>query len=189
MREQLDADLAMLREHADAWPRLGFAGKSRHLAAMRARTVEAADEWVALAARAKGIAGTPLAGEEWLSGPYALLIALDRLIAAVGDVARCGSPELPGGVRSRIPSTGSGQAQVAVDVFPVETSDKLLLSGVRAEVWIEPGITAETLAEHTASGLRDVTRDGCVILVLGAGNIASIPPLDALTVLYTHGSV
>ena len=189
VRAQLSDALATLREHADAWPRLGFAGKIRHLAVMRARTVETAAEWVALAARAKGIAGTPLAGEEWLSGPYALLIALDRLIAAVGDVARSGSPEFPGGVRSRNPSTGSGQAQVAVDVFPVETSDKLLLSGVRAEVWIEPGITVETLAEHTASGLRDVTRGGCVTLVLGAGNIASIPPLDALTVLYTHGSV
>jgi aldehyde dehydrogenase (NAD(P)+) len=188
VRAQFDDDLTTLREHADAWPRLGFAGKIRHLAAMRARTIEAAEEWVELAASAKGIAGTPLTGEEWLSGPYALLIALDRLIAAVGDVARSGSPELPGSVRSR-GDAADGSEQVAVDVFPVETSDKLLLSGVRAEVWIEPGITPETLGANTGSGLRDVTRKGSVTLVLGAGNIASIPPLDALTVLYTHGSV
>jgi len=182
-RDELDRDLAALQQHAVEWARLGFAGKVRHLVAMRARTVEVAAEWVDLAARAKGIAGTPLAGEEWFSGPYALLIALDRLIATVGDVARTGSPTLPAAVRAR------ADQQVVVDVFPVEASDKVLLSGVRAELWMEPGITRDTLREHTASGLRDPVRRGYVTLVLGAGNIASIPPLDALTVLYTHGSV
>jgi aldehyde dehydrogenase (NAD(P)+) len=182
-QDELDRDLAVLKEHAGGWARLGFAGKARHLAAMRARTVEVAPEWVDLAARAKGIAGTPLAGEEWFSGPYALLIALDRLIATVGDVARSGSPTLPSAVRAR------ADQQVVVDVFPVEPSDKILLSGVRAELWMEPGVTRETLRGHTASGLRDAARRGYVTLVLGAGNIASIPPLDVLTVLYTHGSV
>ena len=179
---QLDADLALLRAHAQAWADLGFAGKIRHLRAMRARTVDVAPQWVALAADAKGIARTPLAGEEWLSGPYALLTALDRVIAAAGDVARGGSPALPGDVRER-------GDQLAVDVFPVEPSDKLLLSGVRAEVWLEPGITRDTLPTHTGSGLRASPRPATVTLILGAGNIASIPPLDALTVLYTHGSV
>ncbi len=96
-----------------------------------------------------------------------------------------GFPTLPGAVRTR----PAGGEQVVVDVFPVEPSDKVLLSGVRAELWMQPGVTRETLREHTASGLRDVTRHGYVTLVLGAGNIASIPPLDVLTVLYTHGSV
>lgn len=183
----LDRDLATLRDHAGAWARLGFAGKARHLAAMRARTVEVAREWVALAARAKGIAGTPLAGEEWFSGPYALLTALDRLNATLGEVARAGTPAFPGAVRTR--TDAQGREQVVVDVFPVEGSDRILLSGVRAEVWMEPGITAATLPEHVATGLRDgAHRDG-VTLVLGAGNIASIPPLDVLTVMYTHGSV
>ena len=181
--DELDRDLAVLHEHAAEWAQLGFAGKVRHLQAMRARTVEVAAQWADLAARAKGIAGTPLAGEEWFSGPYALLIALDRLIATVGDIARSGSPALPRPVRER------ANDQVVVDVFPVEPSDKVLLSGVRAELWMEPGVTRETLRAHTASGLRDAARRGYVTLVLGAGNIASIPPLDVLTVLYTHGSV
>ena len=180
---ELDRELAVLQERAGAWAQLGFAGKVRHLTTMRARTAEVAPAWVDLAARAKGIAGTALAGEEWFSGPYALLIALDRLIATVGDVARTGSPTLPGGVRAR------PDQQVVVDVFPVEPSDKILLSGVRAELWMQPGVTRETLREHTASALRGAGRRGRVTLVLGAGNIASIPPLDVLTVLYTHGSV
>ncbi|HEX3467046.1 MAG TPA: aldehyde dehydrogenase family protein [Candidatus Elarobacter sp.] len=185
--EALDRDLATLREHAETWARLGFAGKARHLAAMRARTVEVAREWVALAARAKGIAGTPLAGEEWFSGPYALLVTLDRLSAALGDVARNGTPSYPGAVRTR--TDAQGREQVVVDVFPVEGADKILLSGVRAEVWMEPGITPATLPEHVASGWRDGAQHGHVTLVLGAGNIASIPPLDVLTAMYTHASV
>ena len=185
--DELDRDLAVLHEHADAWAQLGFAGKARHLAAMRARTVDVAREWVDLAAHAKGIAGTPLVGEEWFSGPYALLTALDRLSATVAGVARSGTPELPGAVRTRVAADGS--ERVVVDVFPVEGPDRILLSGVRAEVWMEPGVTPQNLREHTASELRDGAQSGRVTLVLGAGNVASIPPLDVLTVMYTHGSV
>ena len=186
--DELDRDLAVLHEHAGTWAALGFAGKARHLAAMRARTVEVAHEWADIAARAKGIAGTPLAGEEWFSGPYALLIALDRLSATVAGVARTGMPELPGAVRTRIGA--DGREQVVVDVFPVEGSDRILLSGIRAEVWMEPDVTPQTLGEHTASGLRDgkgAPAASCWCWV--RGNIASIPPLDVLTVMYAHGSV
>jgi aldehyde dehydrogenase (NAD(P)+) len=179
----IDRDLSTLRAHADGWARLGFAGKIRHLRAMRARTIEVAEEWVALAARAKGIAGTPLAGEEWFAGPYAVLVALDRLIATLGALARGADPYPAGAVRTR------ADGQVVVDVFPVERSDEVLLSGVRAELWMDPSVTRETLSEHTASFYRETAPRGSVTLVLGAGNIASIPPLDVLSALYAHGSV
>jgi aldehyde dehydrogenase (NAD(P)+) len=181
---ELDNDVATLRAHADAWARLGIAGKIRHLRAMRARTVEVASEWVALAANAKGIAGTPLAGEEWMSGPWPLLTALDRLAATLGGIALDGTPPLPErAIRTR------PDGQVIVDVFPVDRSDRILLNGLRAEVWMEPGVTSETLRENMASFYREREPNGFVTLVLGAGNIASIPPLDVLYALYAHGSV
>jgi aldehyde dehydrogenase (NAD(P)+) len=181
---ELDGDLEVLRSHADAWARLGIAGKIRHLRAMRARTVETASEWVALAANAKGIAGTPLAGEEWLSGPWPLLTALDRLAATLGGIALDGTPPIPPrAIRTR------PDGQVIVDVFPVDNADRILLNGLRAEVWMEPSVTRETLRENTASFYREREPNGFVTLVLGAGNIASIPPLDVLYALYAHGSV
>ena len=181
---ELDAALATLHARAEGWARLGLAEKIRHLRAMRGRTIEAAQTWVELAARAKGIAGTPLAGEEWLSGPYPLLTALDRLTATLAGIARDGVPPVPArAVRTR------PDGQVVVDVFPVERADRILLSGVRAEVWMEPGVTRENLADHTASFYRERDPAGSVTLVLGAGNIASIPPLDVLAALYAHGSV
>jgi aldehyde dehydrogenase (NAD(P)+) len=179
----LAGDLDALRAHAQTWARLGFAGKIRHLRAMRARTIEVAGEWVALAARAKGIAGTPLAGEEWFAGPYAMLVALDRLIETLGALATGADPYPAAAVRTR------AGGQVVVDVFPVESADRVLLSGVRAEVWMDPSVTRATLREHTASFYRETEPAGGVTLVLGAGNIASIPPLDVLTALYAHGNV
>ncbi len=180
----LDRDVESLRAHAAGWARLGFAGKIRHLRTMRARTVEVAAQWAELAARAKGIAGTPLAGEEWLSGPYALLGALDRLAKTLGEIARDGVPAI---TESAIRTRPDGQ--VVVDVFPLETADVLLLNGVRAEIWMEPGVTRETVREQTAAALRESDPQPKVTLVLGAGNIASIPPLDVLAALYAHNSV
>ncbi|HTW85673.1 MAG TPA: aldehyde dehydrogenase family protein [Candidatus Sulfotelmatobacter sp.] len=179
----LDREVATVREHAERWARLGIAGKIRHLRAMRMRTIEQAATWAELGARAKGVAGSPLAGEEWFSGPYALLAMIDALGATLGDLARFGAPHVPHAPRVR------ADGQVVVDVFPVSTADKLLLSGIRAETWMEPGVPQETvLTEYAASFYRRERPAGRVTLVLGAGNIASIPPLDVLTVLYAHGS-
>jgi aldehyde dehydrogenase (NAD(P)+) len=180
----LDDDLRVLREHADAWARLGIAGKVRHLRAMRARTVDVAKGWVGLATLAKGIAGTQLAGEEWLSGPYALLTALDRLTATLGGIARTGAPVIPErAIRTR------PDGQVIVDVFPAERAERILLNGVRAEVWMDPAVTRATLGDHLASFYKQREPKGSVALVLGAGNVASIAPLDVLYALYAHGSV
>ena len=179
----LDADVGVLRAHADAWARLGIAGKIRHLRTMRAKTVEVAQQWVGLATDAKGITGSQLAGEEWLSGPYALLTAIDRLAATLGAIA-LDAPAIPQrAIRTR------PDGQVVVDVFPVDNADRILLNGLHAEIWMDPAVTRATLGEHTAGFYKRVEPTGFVTLVLGAGNIASIPPLDVLTTLYAHGSV
>ena len=180
---ELDRDVDALRANAGDWAALNYAGKIAHLRAMRRQTIDTAQTWVDLCTRAKGVAGTRLAGEEWLAGPYGLLIALDRLIATLEDVLRDGSPRLPGAVRAR------AGGQVVVDVFPVAAADRILLNGLHAEVWMQPGVTLDSLTAQTASALKGHDVRGNVALVLGAGNVASIAPLDALTALYAHGSV
>ena len=45
------------------------------------------------------------------------------------------------------------------------------------------------MREQTAAALRESDPQPKVTLVLGAGNIAAIPPLDVLAALYTHNSV
>jgi len=181
----LDVAIAALQEHKDRWARLPVGKKIPYLIRMRRATGAVAARWVRAAAAAKGIpADSPLVGEEWMSGPWALAFALNRLIETMRAIARDGALALdPKAVRTR------AGGQVVVDVFPLNLYDKLLVNGVTAEVWMRPEVTPETLADTMAVFYKQREPRGKVALVLGAGNIASIPPLDALYKLYAEGHV
>ena len=152
---------------------------------MRRRTAAQAQTWVELATEAKGLkADSPLAGEEWTSGPWALLYGVNRLVETLASIETTGHVALrPGSLRTR------ADGQLVVEVFPQSAYDKLLLSGIRAEVWMEPGVTAGNLQQNMAAFYRRREPQGVVTLVLGAGNVASIAPLDVLYRLYAEGSV
>jgi aldehyde dehydrogenase (NAD(P)+) len=182
---RLDSDLATLSAHKDEWAVLPIPEKIRLLRAVRAGVARAADRWVAAAVLAKGIpAGSPWAGEEWMSGPYSLLYGISALEHTLERLARGESP-LPaeGAIRTR------PDGQVVVDVFPADAFDRILHSGVRAEVWMEPGVKADRLRDHVAACYRRESPSGKVALILGAGNISSIAPLDLLHELYAEGAV
>jgi aldehyde dehydrogenase (NAD(P)+) len=184
-RGRIDADVAALSAHKDEWARLPVMVKIDHLRTLARNTAAQAQRWVRAACRAKGLDETsPLAGEEWTSGPWALLFGINRLVETLSDVAASGTPRLrKGSVHTR------PDGQVVVDVFPQSVWDKLLLSGVSAEVWMQPGVSETDLAETMAVFYKRPDPTGAVVLVLGAGNIASIPPLDLLYKLYAEGRV
>jgi len=78
---------------------------------------------------------------------------------------------------------------LAVTVAPNSIWDRLLLlSGMDAEVWIQPGAGTKNLACHTARAYSVAQRDrvGKVALVLGDGDIAAITPLDVFHKLFTE---
>ena len=147
------------------------------------RAWEAADanaaEWVRIAARIKQLdPASPLVGEEWVSGPYALIgyaQALQETLKRLAD----GAPVLAGYDVGQAPG-----GRLAVRVLPHGTFDRLLLNGFHAEVWTKPGVTEERLHGDAGLGQRAPRRTNGVALVLGAGNIFSIPPLDVLYQLY-----
>ncbi len=179
-----DEAVAALGARKDAWARLPIGRKIGYLERARERTVQVAPRWVAAAVAAKGLAPTsPTAGEEWLSGPW-VLFALNRLIETLRAVEREGTPHLERGAVCTRPD-----GQVVVKVFPRSLFDRLLVNGVSAEVWMQPGVTPATLRETMAVFYQRTEPAGSVCLVLGAGNIASIPPLDVLYKLYAEGQV
>lgn len=177
-----DADLDLLRDGAARWARLSPAAKAGLLRETLASTAAAARGWTAAAAQAKGIAGTPLAGEEAISGPWAVLYALNRYIRTLDEIARLGAPKTP---RCRVRADG----RCVAEVFPATGYDRLLLNGISAEVWMRDGVTPESLPQSMALWYRQSDRPPRVTLVLGAGNIASIGPLDVLYALVANGSV
>ena len=184
-QETIDHIIARLNERKQVWADLPVSGKIAYLEQMRSGTLQVAEQWAAAAVKAKFIPETsPLIAEEWLSGPWALLFALARYIATLKQIQRNGYPVLrPGQVRTR------PDGQVVVDVFPQSLYDRLLFSGVRGEVWMQPEVTPQNLHETMAVWYRRPSPRGKTALVLAAGNIAAIAPLDVLYKLLVEGQV
>lgn len=136
--------------------------------------VALADDWVKISCDLKGIdPNSNLAGEEWMAGPVATVINLQQLIQAL---AAHGHPQ-PLGWRTRT------DGQAIAQVFPRTLQEKLLWLGFRAEVWIQPG------KPHSQGAIYRQAQPGRVALVLGAGNISAISPMDALYKLFVEDQV
>jgi aldehyde dehydrogenase (NAD(P)+) len=180
--EELEAALKALRAGASDWASLPAARKAAVLSACRLSTSQNARRWTQAAAQIKGTAESSLAGEEAITGPWAVLSLLGGYVETLAQIDRRGAPTLE---ERRIRSRPDGQ--VVVEVFPGATYDRFLQIGLRAEVWMQPGVTRETLPETMAAWYRRPNPLGRVCLVLGAGNITSIGPLDVLYKLVAEG--
>lgn len=180
----LDAAISELETGARAWSALTLMQRRTLLERIHAATAAVAEEWADLAATSKGLApGHPLRGEEWLSGPYAALVALDAYRDTLGTLADGGSPL--DGIRS---GTAPG-GRLAVRTSPLNATDALLLSGYKTQVWLQPGVTLADARGAAGLGQLRPTESGGVGLVLGAGNITSIPFLDVLYELLAFNRV
>src|ERR1700712_2211152 len=91
--EQIDTALTELEVGAERWRALSLTGRRELLEAVRSSVAAAAQEWVSTAARYKGLdSDSPLVGEEWLSGPYAVLTGLSALVESLQALEHGGSP-------------------------------------------------------------------------------------------------
>lgn len=182
---ELDAKLDRLAANKASWAALPVAERLELLARLRDGVVAVADEWVAAALRAKGLQpDEPASGEEWLGGPMTTVRNIRLLENALREVEAHGAPKI---ARDRMTTRADGR--LVVRVFPADIYEKLLFGGFSAEVWMQPGVTADNLAEHQASAYRNRDTNGKVALVLGAGNVASIPAMDALYKLFVENQV
>ncbi|MGV9010430.1 aldehyde dehydrogenase family protein [Brevundimonas sp.] len=181
----LEAALVVLDENKSSWTEVPTVERIEMLRTVRTNIVDQAQVWVDLALKRKGLAAdSPLAGEEWSSGPWVTLTTVDRLIESLSQAGR---PAFAASFPNRVTTTD----QLAVEVFPRSLFDRLLMSGVSAEIWMEPGLDraalAGTMGDPAACSSEALT--GKLSLVLGAGNITSIAPLDALHKLFVDDSV
>lgn len=181
---RIDRDLDELRAGAERWSALPVSQKIELLLECRDTAYRQADRWTTVAAAAKGLSGTPTAAEEALSGPWALLRALNAYAETLSEIDRYGRVRIDA-KRVRCGIDG----QTIVDVFPADVSDRILLNGIHAEAWMQPDVTPETLEQTIAPWYRQTERRPRVALVLGAGNISSIAPLDVLYKLVADGAV
>jgi acyl-CoA reductase-like NAD-dependent aldehyde dehydrogenase len=183
-REALDAAVAAVAAKKVEFARLPVRDKIELLEALMGPIQASASAWIREACRAKGLpASEPVSGEEWLGGPVVTLRNVRLLIESLQQIARAGTPELGRGTRT----LKSGQ--LAVEVFPASRLDKLLFAGFSAEVRLQPGWDRQQARAAQASFYKQKDPDGGLTLVLGAGNVASIPPMDAFYKLFVEGNV
>ncbi len=183
--KELDRQVGRLREHATEFARLHVATKIELIEDCVRGTRDIAGDWVAAACRAKGISLTaPVAGEEWIAGPALTLRNIRFLIRTLHQVHRHGAPILQDKLLRDLP-----HGAVGVRVTPHDAFDGALYGGTTAETWLQPGIRRSEVGGHQASFYKKKDPEGRVSLILGAGNVASIPPMDIVYKMFVDGSV
>ncbi|MDC3954887.1 aldehyde dehydrogenase family protein [Polyangium jinanense] len=181
----LDRALAELGDSARAFARLPPRDKARLLREEVLPRVEAsALRMVQASCHEKGIdAAAPIAGEEWLAGPCTIASNVAALADALDQIATRGAPRLP----FRAVREENGRTKVRV--FPMRGADGALLSGFTCDVHLERGVRRADVRAEQATFYRQADPEGGISLVLGAGNVASIGPMDTLHTLFNEGRV
>jgi acyl-CoA reductase-like NAD-dependent aldehyde dehydrogenase len=182
---KLDELLAKLKEKARPFARLSAAERAALLEACIPRLMECAEDWVSAAVSAKGLrAGHPETSEEVFGGPMTTVRNLRWLAWSLREVAKGGKPTLSD---KRFGTMRDGVT--TVEVFPGDALDGALFAGFSARVRMEKGMDRQAVIARQASFYGKKDPEGAVSLVLGAGNVASIPPMDALYKMFVDGNV
>ena len=147
------------------------------------RLVQVAPEWCEAACEAKGIpTGSPLRGEEIANGPVATARHIRLLIDNYRSVESTGHILLPAAPKT-LPDGSLG-----VQVMPVRgLFDSLVFAGFSATAVLGPEVRKADL-EKLGSHLSQLP-PAKTVLVLGAGNVSSIPITDAISKIFQEGHV
>ena len=184
VRAALDAAIATVGDGEQRWAGLGIRERIALLGRVHEAVASQAEQWVAAAVRAKNLdPDSPLVGEEYLSGPYCTMSALLTLRHSLSMIAHGKSP-VEGAELGSAPGD-----RVTVPVLPTSPFEYLLLHGFSAEVWMKPGLSRAEVKASAGLGALTPTATSGVGLVLGAGNISAIAPLDVLYELVAHNRV
>ncbi len=182
-RPEIDAIVTRLRDGAHRFTRLSLDERVQLARSMQAGYLRVARASVQAACAAKGIPlGTPLEGEEWALGPWFVVRHLRLIRQSLLSLKHTGNTPI-GAVGH------TADQRLTVQVFPAGAIDSTLFMGVRVDVHLQSGVTAEELARRRARFYKGPDHDGRVVLVLGAGNLSAIPAMDVLTKMFNEGKV
>src|SRR5690242_7936866 len=143
------------------------------------RLLAGAPAWVADGARVRGADPS----EEWLAGPTTTIRMFRLLAQSLDQIAQAGKPALGRGSRRR------ADGRVEISLFPNSTLDALMYGGFTGHVLLQPGVDERIARELQAEFYSRKDPEGGVSLVLGAGNVSSIPPMDVATKMFIEGFV
>src|SRR5919107_2689794 len=178
---QLDRVVARLKQGARKFVMLSLDHRMQLARAKQQGYLGVARASVEAACTAKGIsAGSPMEGEEWTLGPWFVVRHLRLIRESLLSLKQTGN--------TRVGKLGrTADQRLTVQVFPGSTIDGTLFKGVRVDVHLQSGVTPEDLNSSRAPFYKNQSHDGRVVLVLGAGNVNGIPPMDVLSKMFNEG--
>ena len=182
--EKIDLSIEKLQAAKNKWVALSIPDKIEKLKNLNKRTGEFAQQWVDLSVKHKQIdVNSGLIGEEWSTGPWALVSSVNAYMQTLNELNAGNLSNLIKGIDRR------KDGQIKVKVFPSNFYETLLFNQIKGEVWMKKEVTKDNILQNMAELYRQKRPQGKVSLVLGAGNINSIPPLDVLYNLLVKGEV
>ena len=181
----LDELLSGLRSKAQEFARVSASARAALLRACLPAIRAQARPWVEAALSAKGLDGNhPQSSEEWLAGPMATMRNTRLLAESLDALATTGHP---GPEDKKIHADERGHT--VVEVFPNTLVDTLLYGGFTATVRMKAGMTPADVRKAQGAFYNQTEPKVGVSLLLGAGNVSSIPPMDALYKMFVDGNV
>lgn len=132
--------------------------------------------WVSISSEKKGITHKPKEGEEWISGPFASIIAIQYFIEFLKDP-------------SNFDTSKYNKVEHSYNVFPNKLIERLTLPFISAQVTFPKNVNIKQIQEYRGFSNRFDKFTPKISLVLGAGNVSSIPFLDTLYQMIAHRSV
>jgi len=183
----LDAAVAAVDARKDHWAQLPIRDRIALIHQCIAGCVGAAEAMVAASCKAKGLDdSSPAVAEEWMGGPVPIVRNLRLLATTLAEIDALGAPSLRTTPLRRTPT-----AELALRVFPSDWFDRLFYPGLTIDVWLPRDIDAADVTRSMAGAYRQPahSRRGRTALVLGAGNVASIGPMDVLHKLFVENQV
>ena len=131
--------------------------------------------WATLSAEKKGILQKHKEGEEWLGGPFVSILTLQYYIDYLEN-------------NQILDIDKFDETKNSYKVFPNKFIEKLTFPLLNAEIRFSKSMNFEQINEYRGFQQRIGTDSGSVTLVLGAGNVSSIPFLDTIFHLVANRS-
>ena len=131
--------------------------------------------WATLSAEQKGILQKHKEGEEWLGGPFVSILTLQYYIEYLEN-------------NEQLDINKFDNTKNSYKVFPNKFIEKLTFPLLNAEIRFSKSMNFEQINEYRGFNQRIGTDSGSVTLILGAGNVSSIPFLDTIFHLVANRS-
>jgi hypothetical protein len=183
-RAALDRAVTEVSEQRRAFARLPVSEKAALVRATLPLITRVGRAWAEAGCRAKGISlDRNIAGEEWLGGPLVTARNARLLVQSLEQINSKGRPALGHGARTR------SDGRLEIEVLPAGGFDSALYRGLSCVALMNAGVDESSARERQAAFYQKKDAEGGVSLVLGAGNVSSIPASDVLYKMFVDGNV